>query len=499
MTSSLLEFALWYADQGIKVFPLHGIIDGRCTCGKDCGRDAGKHPIFKGGFHIATEDASQIRKWWSRHPYANIGLRTGNGLMVVDPDGPEGLATLEALVAGHGPLPLTAHVKTSRGWHFYFSVPETLKIPCSSKDGLDVRGDGGYVVAPPSVHVSGHTYTRYDRERKPVNSAASWSPFEIAASPDWAVEWAINRTKSGRNDEDFAHQTPPFRKPLCVADIEAAIAILPNNDLSWDEWNYYLMLLWAVSDGAALPAAHQFSKKSKKYDAAYTDKRWREITRSPPTRMGVGSLIRKVRQFQRNSIPPSLRDNSEAANAQTNDNQSASSDDEALIDELAKLNDVEYGRRRKKAAETLGIPLNLLDKAVEKRRSSLGERVREQPLFDHWAVDQWTEPVDGDALILSLVRRLRSYVVMSNEAALTVALWTILTWVHADAAVHSPILMITSPEAACGKTTLLGIIGFLARRALLSVSVKSSRSLSLNRKMGALSHYRRSRCRVSGE
>ena len=304
---NMLEFALRYAEQKIKVFLLHGIIDGRCTCGQDCGRQAGKHPIYKGGFHGATDDASQIKKCWGRHPNANIGRPTGNGLMVVDTDGPEGLAALEALVAVHGHLPPTAHVKTSRGWHLYFSVPASRKIPCSSKDGLDVRGNGGYVVVPPSVHKSGHIYTCYDRERKPFNSVPSSSPIEIAASPDWLVEWAANRANGDRSDHNFGQQPPNFGKPLSLADIEAAVAILQNHDLGWDEWNHILMLLWAASGGAAQSAAHQFSKKSKKYDAAYTDKRWREITQSPPTRLGVGSLIYKVRQFEPGWIPPSQR------------------------------------------------------------------------------------------------------------------------------------------------------------------------------------------------
>jgi hypothetical protein len=299
MTSSLLEFALRYAEQKIKSFLVHGIVDGRCTCGKDCGKQAGKHPIYKGGFYGATDDASQIRNWCSRHPNANSALPTGNGLIVMDIDGDEGHATLQALVARHGFLPRTAHVKTSRGWHLYFSVPASRKIPCSSGNGLDVRGDGGYAIAPPSVHASGHIYSWRDRQGNIISSPASWAVVEIRECPDWLVEWAINRTESGRSDEDFAQQSPHFRKPLCVADIEAAVAILPNNDLSWDEWSNSLMLLWAVSDGAALSAAHQFSKKSTKYDAAYTDKRWQETTKSPPTRLSVGSLIYKVRSSSR--------------------------------------------------------------------------------------------------------------------------------------------------------------------------------------------------------
>jgi putative DNA primase/helicase len=63
---------------------------------------------------------------------------------------------------------------------------------------------------------------------------------------------------------------------------------------------------------------------------------------------------------------------------------------------------------------------------------------------------------------------------MTDEAALTVALWVIFTWVHVEAAVHSPILVVTSPEAECGKSTLLGLLQFLVRRALSSVGISSA-------------------------
>ena len=161
--SSLLECALQYASRGWHVFPLHSIRDGRCTCGQDCGKNAGKHPRVKGGFKVATVDNRQIEAWWRKWPDANIGIATGavSGIMVIDVDGEKGLATLLALVARHGALPLTAVVKTARGWHLYFLMPAGCgRIPCSTGDGLDVRADGGYVVAPPSRHASGHIYQR---------------------------------------------------------------------------------------------------------------------------------------------------------------------------------------------------------------------------------------------------------------------------------------------------------------------------------------------------
>jgi putative DNA primase/helicase len=153
------------------------------------------------------------------------------------------------------------------------------------------------------------------------------------------------------------------------------------------------------------------------------------------------------------------------------DERRRDSDQAALIDELARLDSISYDRRREKAAEQLGIRVTTLDEEVKRRRAKRAGEAEEPPLFAHWADQPWPEPVDGDALILALVRRVRSHVVMSAEAALTVALWIIFTWVHAEAAIHSPILIVTSPEAECGKTTLLSLIGFLVRRALQSVGI----------------------------
>jgi putative DNA primase/helicase len=158
---SLLESALQFAGRKWQVFPLHSVQDRRCTCGRVCGKNAGKHPRIKGGFKAATTDARQIEAWWRKWPDANIGIATGavSGLIVIDIDGADGLAMLQSLVAQHGVLPRTAIVKTARGWHLYFSLPTPCPpIPCSTGKGLDVRADGGYVIAPPSRHASGHIY-----------------------------------------------------------------------------------------------------------------------------------------------------------------------------------------------------------------------------------------------------------------------------------------------------------------------------------------------------
>jgi putative DNA primase/helicase len=92
-------------------------------------------------------------------------------------------------------------------------------------------------------------------------------------------------------------------------------------------------------------------------------------------------------------------------------------------------------------------------------------------LYPHWNVEPSDEVVAGDILLRSLTERLRRYVIMSEDQALVVALWIVLTWLHEQIAVHSPILLVTSPLPNSGKTTLLKLVGFLARNGLPSVSI----------------------------
>lgn len=163
----MIEFARWYAKRGWRVLPLHHAEDGRCTCGnpkrdaKHDYRQGGKHPVYPAWQDNATTDPDQIAKWWGERPCANIGIATGeaSGIFVldVDPDN-GGLDSLTALEGEHEPLPETRRHETgSGGLHFYFAWPGFNPRNSSGKlgPGLDIRADGGQVVAPPSVSVKG--------------------------------------------------------------------------------------------------------------------------------------------------------------------------------------------------------------------------------------------------------------------------------------------------------------------------------------------------------
>jgi hypothetical protein len=159
----LAEVAARYADHGWPVLPLHTVhASSGCSCrDRDCG-SPGKHPRTRRGLLNATTDPDQVRQWWSRWPTANIGVATGTaaGLLVVDVDLPHGPASLVRLEAQHGPLPPTCEQRTgSGGRQLLFAHPGgQVGNRTALEPGIDVRGDGGYVVVPPSLHATGERY-----------------------------------------------------------------------------------------------------------------------------------------------------------------------------------------------------------------------------------------------------------------------------------------------------------------------------------------------------
>jgi len=120
----------------------------------------GKIPLISGGFKAATQDQGQIETWWGQWPDAGLAVPTGEitGFDVLDVDGDEGLDSLKKYEAEHGPVPDTYVVITGRGCHYYFEHDTEMKNKTGFLPGLDIRGEGGYVVVPPSLHVSGVPY-----------------------------------------------------------------------------------------------------------------------------------------------------------------------------------------------------------------------------------------------------------------------------------------------------------------------------------------------------
>lgn len=151
-----------------------------------------KEPLIPTGFKGATSDLDQIAAWWRKWPDANIGAPTGaamgNWVLDVDvSDGKPGLESLATLVARYGSLD-TLEVRTgSGGRHLYLGLPEGgAPSRVALLPGLDARGEGGYVVLPPSVHATGQKYLWSGLDR------------EILATPEWLIE--LLRRPSTRAD-----------------------------------------------------------------------------------------------------------------------------------------------------------------------------------------------------------------------------------------------------------------------------------------------------------
>ena len=160
-----IDAATAYARRGWPVFPCHTIHAGACSCAHDDCASPGKHPLVRNGLHNASTDLATVRTWWGNWPRANIAVRTGqpSGLVVLDIDPDHGgRTTLDRLVDEHGPLPPARTIRTgSGGQHLYYAHPGH-HVPNDAGrrlgPGIDIRGDGGYVITPPSRHHTGNHY-----------------------------------------------------------------------------------------------------------------------------------------------------------------------------------------------------------------------------------------------------------------------------------------------------------------------------------------------------
>lgn len=152
----------------------------------------------------------------------------------------------------------------------------------------------------------------------------------------------------------------------------------------------------------------------------------------------------------------------------------ATANEQGLIDELARLSAPDYDRRREEAAGQIGVRRGTLDGEVERRRREQAEEAGPPPMCGEWVVEPWPEVVHAGELLLAIVGRIKRHVVLTDEQAVAVTLWVLFAWVHEAAAVHSPILLATSAEANSGKTTLIGVVRFLAPRSLVCAGISEA-------------------------
>ncbi|MBT6361706.1 MAG: bifunctional DNA primase/polymerase, partial [Rhodospirillaceae bacterium] len=144
-------------------------------------------------FQETAASEETISRWWEAKSNRNVGIVTGqvSGLIVLDVDGSDGEESLAML----GQVPTTPTVRTARGHHYYFKHPGgKLPIFAGRRPGIDFRGDGGYIVAPPSVHPDGSIY----------EWVVSPNDTPLADAPDWLLELVAEKGRpSGSGGRDL--------------------------------------------------------------------------------------------------------------------------------------------------------------------------------------------------------------------------------------------------------------------------------------------------------
>jgi hypothetical protein len=202
----MLDHALAIAATGLPIFPC---------------RPDNKRPLTENGFYDATTDREQIRKWWGEFPRALIGVRTGaaSGFFVIDLDGVEhggpcGLAAWDKLTASHAAPPTRRHETPRGGIHLFFRYDPQRPVTNRRGDlpeGIDVRGDGGYVVFPPSRLADGRAW------RVPENCETD----EIAVAPEWLYALIVEKPaaqprQSANGDGDGAYAEAALANELAA-------------------------------------------------------------------------------------------------------------------------------------------------------------------------------------------------------------------------------------------------------------------------------------------
>jgi len=168
------DWALWFAGLGLPVFPCKG-----------------KRPVTPHGFKDATTDMTQITRWWSQNPNWNLGMPTGkvSKCFAVDCDGQQGIDQFVQLIAENGGIPKTPISATGGGGlHYLFQYPTDREVRNGSKVGgkmIDVRGEGGYIIVPPSSHESGRDYA--------WQVSLADTPFAIP--PGWVLDLVTSKGK----------------------------------------------------------------------------------------------------------------------------------------------------------------------------------------------------------------------------------------------------------------------------------------------------------------
>jgi putative DNA primase/helicase len=276
VAAGCLAAALGYAtERGWHVFPVPPGTKKSCK----------KADYSNGRNWGATNDPIEIRRDFERWPEAGVGIPTGevNEIWVLEADtlkghGVDGIAAMKALEEKHGRLPTTLMaISPSGSLHAYWRWPgngTTIRNSASEvAPGVDVRGEGGMVVAPPTV--------------KPDSGVYRWlNDAPIADAPGWLLKAAVEAGSESGERQSGEPQADAGR-------VAMAVAVIPNDELGWEEWNNTGLAIYRATGGSdeGLKVFDQWSRQSKKYDSEYTRDKWSKYHTCPPDNIGAGSIF----------------------------------------------------------------------------------------------------------------------------------------------------------------------------------------------------------------
>lgn len=283
MEVELLKIATNYAKRGWPVLPLHTPVNGECSCGIKCG-SPGKHPRIAGGVHAASTDLETITTWWHRWPKANIGIVTGSvsKLIVIDLDERHGGVQAFRQWEKDYPAQTSLIAKTGGGFHLFFdSQSYSIKNRVGILPGVDIRADGGYVVAPGSLHGSGTYYAWVSEEN---NAPSPISPELL----DLIENKITDKSKEPVNSILPGHRNDLLTRIAGVLRREACDDNLINQ------------ALLALNQTLCCPALDHSEVQSISHSIGQYEAKWREL--KSPAQESI-----KLPELNLNSIPQAMR------------------------------------------------------------------------------------------------------------------------------------------------------------------------------------------------
>lgn len=288
--SELYESAIEFVQAGLRVFPLHRIKQGACTCGHAGCPAAGKHPARPDWVHQPLVDEAVLDTWLDgemMEPYMGLGWALDAGHIVIDIDPRNGGDISFEKLQAHIGIDLidacSAVVKTGGGGlHLYFAKPDADLAWRMPKDypGVDIKQGGGFVVIPGSVHLSGSAYAWHSFAKSDVS--------ELVMLPEPLAK-LIARAKIERQDGDHSD--------VEIADIEHMLSYL-DPDMPHDEWVKVGMAVHRGTDGsnAGFAAWDAWSAKGTTYKAKQMATRWHSFGKRVSSGVTIATLVGMAQQ-----------------------------------------------------------------------------------------------------------------------------------------------------------------------------------------------------------